>query len=367
MGKSKRSINPKSSVSIPTQLRDLILQDIASEVYKPGERLDSERGLAERFGVSRASVRETIGILIDSGVLARAVGRGTFVAEASTLTKSRQIVILISAEILDFTAGYGLVLRGAENACSKSGDTLILRVIGNEPFEINLQQDAHADGAIIIGGVRKDVAQRYRDLQVPIALVDLLERQESSETEAVRIDYASGTVLAMDRLQELGHTRIAFIGFSGSLKYELYWQSMERLGLRYDPGCVEFLHPLELEPGVLSGLRRMQTILTRGRRPTALLATNDFVALGALEALTMAGIRVPEDVSVIGYDDLKVASTPPLSTIRADLEEVGRMAVAALHRRMEGHLDEAPLVAPVQFIERGSSGPASGSGSAAGH
>jgi LacI family transcriptional regulator len=126
----------------------------------------------------------------------------------------------------------------------------------------------------------------------------------------------------------------------------------------YDPGCVEFLHPLDLEPGVLSGLRRMQTILARGRRPTAILATNDFVALGALEALTIAGLRVPHDVSLIGYDDLKVPTSPPLSTIRADLEEVGRMAVSALYRRIQGHLYDAPVVAPVQFIERGSSGPA---------
>jgi GntR family transcriptional regulator, arabinose operon transcriptional repressor len=358
MEKVKNTINPKSPVSIPAQLRELIMEDIAAQVYKPGERFDSERGLAERFGVSRASVRETISSLIDSGVLQRTAGRGTFVADPAVKWKPQQIVILISAEILHFTTGYGLVLRGAESACSKSGDTLILRVIGNEPFEINTEQDAQPDGVIIIGGVRKDVAQRYRDLHVPIAMVDLLERQETSEVEAVRIDYASGTEVAMERLHELGHTRIGFIGFSGSHKYELYWQSLERLGLSYDPGSVEFLHPLDLEPGVLSGLRRMQTILARGRRPTAILATNDFVALGALEALTIAGLQVPNDISVIGYDDLKVPTSPPLSTIRADLEEVGRMAVSALHRRIQGHLNDAPVVLPVQFIERGSSGPA---------
>lgn len=356
MQKVKSTINPKSPISIPAQLRELIMEDIASQVYKPGERFESERALAERFGVSRASVRETISSLIDSGVLQRTAGRGTFVTDPAVKWKPQQIVILISAEILHFATGYGLVLRGAESACSKSGDTLILRVIGNESFEIKPEQDAQPDGVIIVGGVRKDVAQRYRDLHVPIALVDLLEPQETSEVEAVRIDYASGTKVAMERLHELGHTRIGFIGFSGSHKYELYWQSLERLRLSYDPGCVEFLHPLDLEPGVLSGLRRMQTILARGRRPTAILATNDFVALGALEALTIGGLQVPNDISVIGYDDLKVPTSPPLSTIRADLEQVGRMAVSALHRRIQGHMNDAPVVLPVQFIERGSSG-----------
>jgi GntR family transcriptional regulator len=87
MEKVKNTINPKSSVSIPSQLRDLIMEDIAAQVYKPGERFDSERGLAERFGVSRASVRETIGILIDSGVLQRTAGRGTFVADPAAREK----------------------------------------------------------------------------------------------------------------------------------------------------------------------------------------------------------------------------------------------------------------------------------------
>jgi GntR family transcriptional regulator, arabinose operon transcriptional repressor len=361
MTKVRNTINSKSSVSIPAQLRELILEDIAAQAYKPGERFETERGLAERFGVSRASVRETIGSLIDSGMLVRTTGRGTFVADLATREKPQKIVILISAEILHFTSGYGLVMRGAESTCYKSGDTLILRVVGNEPFEINKRHDALPDGVIIIGGVRKDVAQRYRDLHVPIALVDLLERQETSEVEAVRIDYASGTTVALERLHDLGHRKIGFIGFSGSHKYELYWQSLERLGIEYYPGCVEFLHPLDLEPGVLSGLRRMQAILARGRRPTAVLATNDFVALGALEALTIAGLQVPKDVSIIGYDDLKASTSPLLSTICADLEAVGRMAVSALHRRIRGHLHDAPIVLPVQFIERGSSGAAQSS------
>src|SRR5580698_7002828 len=110
MQKLKNTINPKSPVSIPAQLRELIMEDIAAQVYKPGERFESERGLAERFGVSRASVRETI------------------VADPAVKWKPQQIVILISAEILHFTTGYGQVLRGAESACTKSGDTLILRV-----------------------------------------------------------------------------------------------------------------------------------------------------------------------------------------------------------------------------------------------
>jgi DNA-binding LacI/PurR family transcriptional regulator len=366
MESSSKTINPNSSISIPVQLRELVLEEIAAQVYKPGERFESERGLAERYGVSRASVRETISALIDAGVLQRAVGRGTFVADPASRSKPQQIVFLISAEILHFAeTGYGLILRGAESACRKFGDTLIFRVIGDETGVAHEEENTRPYGVIIVGGVRKDVAQRYRDLDVPVALVDLLEHKDSSEIEMVRIDYAGGTKVALERLYELGHTRIGFIGFSGSHKYELYWQSLERMGLRYDPGCVEFLHPLDLEAAILSGLRRMQAILARGRRPTAVLATNDFVARGVSEALMIAGMRIPEDVSVVGYDDLKVSATTAISTIWADLEQVGQSAVEALRRRIQGHLTDPPVVLPVRFIERGSTGPAPQEGQSA--
>lgn len=359
MGKTQRKVNQQSSVSIHSQLRNLLLEEIAQQVYKPGERLDSERGLAERFGVSRTSIRETISGLIEQGLLQRLPGRGTFLAERNTHPKPLRIIFLISTEIFQFVeTGYGLILRGAESACSKSGHTLIFRAIGNEPIDTRDENDQPPDGIVIVGGVRKDVAQRYRELQVPIAMVDLLEHEGYSELENVRIDYAHGTEIALRRLHALGHTRIGFIGFSGSKKYVLYWESLEILGIDYDPRLVEFLHPLDLEPGVLSGFRKMQAILARGRRPTAILATNDLVARGSLEALLMAGLHVPEDVSVIGYDDLKVTTSPSLSTIWADLEQVGQLAIAALERKIQGHLIDPPVLESVKFIERGSSGPA---------
>jgi LacI family transcriptional regulator len=101
----------------------------------------------------------------------------------------------------------------------------------------------------------------------------------------------------------------------------------------------------------------MQKIIARAHLPTALIATNDYVARGAIEALDTVGIRVPEHVSIVGYDDLGISVSPPLTTIRADLEEVGRLAMEVLRRRIEGSPNSGPITVPVDLIERGSSAP----------
>jgi len=161
--------------------------------------------------------------------------------------------------------------------------------------------------------------------------------------------------LAVERLRQLGHELIGFIGFAGSEKYEAYWQSLEKLGLNYEPRQVELLHPVDLDPGILAGFRAMQKIIARDHLPTALLATNDYVARGAIEALDTAGFRVPEHVSIVGYDDLGISVSPPLTTIRADLEEVGRLAMEVLRRRIQGNPDSGPVIVPTDLVERGSS------------
>jgi len=85
------------------------------------------------------------------------------------------------------------------------------------------------------------------------------------------------------------------------------------------------------------------------------LVTNDYVARGVMEALAMASIPVPQQISVVGYDDLGVKTTPPMTTIRVDLDEVGRLALEALYRRIEGmQVKAGQTIVPVELVVRGS-------------
>jgi LacI family transcriptional regulator len=190
-------------------------------------------------------------------------------------------------------------------------------------------------------------------------LVDILLNDEAPDFPSVTIDYKKGAAMAVNYLYECGHRRIGYIGFSGSQKYEGYWSTLEELGLPYDPRQVEFLQLLDLQPGILTGFHAMQRIISRKHLPSASIVTNDFVAIGALEALGMAGIKVPEQMSVIGFDDLGLKPSPPLTTIRVDLTRVGEQAAERLFRQIEGNSEslETTLI-PVELTIRGTTAPA---------
>ena len=351
-----KAISQDNPLSIPVQLREILIREIREKKFRSGKRFPSERELAERFEVSRASVRETISELIATGILFRTVGRGTFVANEPPRNSGHQVAFLINEDIFSFAeTGYGRILRGVEDACRRFGEVLIFKSIGTEAGQLFSKESPKVDGIVIVGGLRQPLLEQLRSAQIPVVLVDLLIRTKSDDIETVNIDYGGGTKRAMERLFELGHRRIGFIGFPGSDKYDSYWQSSIALGLQYDPRVVEFLHSVDLEPGVLAGFRAMQKIMHRGEVPTAILATNDYVARGAMEALQTAGITVPSQVSIVGYDDFGLSTSPSLTTIRADLDEVGRLAMEALRRRIRGEENGGPIIVPVEFVERSSS------------
>jgi DNA-binding LacI/PurR family transcriptional regulator len=355
-----RMIRPDSPAPIRQQLRQILLHEITSGVFTAGGRIPSERELAARYRISRASVRETITELINAGVLFRTVGRGTFVAgparPAQPQTPTRDIAFLINEEIFHFVqTGYSEILRGVEEACRERGDRLIFQSVGISISADGLLPEGSAKpyGCIVAGGLKRYQLQRLRQLDVPFVLVDLLIRATEEDIISVKIDYAGGTRLALEHLYNLGHRQIGFIGFAGSEKYTAFWQTLETLGLRYDPRWVEFLEAGDLEPGMLAGFHAMQALLARSCPPTALLATNDYVARGVMEALGMARLKIPERISIVGYDDLGVHVSPPLTTIRTDLNRVGRLATEALYRRIEGApVDSLQTLVQVDLIVR---------------
>jgi LacI family transcriptional regulator len=202
--------------------------------------------------------------------------------------------------------------------------------------------------------LRKKSLERILDWGVPVVLTDLIV---DGDTSAVGPDYASGTRQALEHLVELAHRDVGFVGFPNSEKYQTFWQKLEQLELRYNPHWVQFLQLPDVEPGILAGYHAMQAMLEGGSLPTALLATNDLVAMGIIEALRLAGIDVPAQVSVIGYDDLGRDGNPPLTTIRSHPEEVGRIAAKMLMEELDGGPSRSRVAVPTELVVRGSTAP----------
>lgn len=175
----------------------------------------------------------------------------------------------------------------------------------------------------------------------------------------LRIDYASGIKQIVEHLHGLGHRHIAFVAGRPKLKsniarLEAYETSMQNLGMQ--PGPV-FHGDLRYEGGLAAGLQ----IAKSSPRPTAVMAVNDLTAVGVIKGLQKGGSRVPQDISVTGFDNTRLAeySNPSLTTVDIHRDMLGQMAADALHElscSATPQGKEYPI--PAELIIRDSSGPA---------
>lgn len=354
-------LQARTAQALPVQLRAVLRQEIDSGLYGDSGKLPSERALAERFGVSRTSVRESLDGLVKDGVLTRVVGKGTFVASASDVMDiapaqaPASVAFLIGENIFHFVQpGYSRVLLGAEQMCRQLGHPLVFHSVGeDENFEESWERNRAVGigGYLVAGGLRKKTLDLLLNRDIPVVLTDLIVQDENAS--AVGPDYGSGTRQALEHLAGLGHRQIGFIGFPNSEKYRAYWQTLDALDVTYRPQFVHFLHLPDVPPGILAGFQAMQAIIHSGNVPTAIVVTNDLVGVGVMEALKLAGISVPDDVSIVGYDDLGAGTAPPLTTIRSFPEEVGRVAARILLANISGDATEQRIAIPTELVIRG--------------
>jgi LacI family transcriptional regulator len=298
--------------------------------------------------------------------LFRSLGKGTFVASERTSSghpadpleaRSATIAFVISESIFHFVqAGVDRILLGVRKACQERGHRLLFHSVSDSDGE---ELEAGIDGCIVVGGAPRRLLDRVRTTGTPLVLVDLLVMDDTASS--IGFDYAGGMREAVNYLAGLGHREIGFIGFPNSEKYITYWRSLETLHLAYRPEFVEFLQLPDLQPSILSGYRTMQKLLAEARLPTALIATNDLVAYGVLEALAVAGVSVPDRISVLGFDDLTQDTSPPLTTIRTNSAEVGRLAVQSLSDQIQGgNATQGRIVVPTELVIRRSTTPPPG-------
>jgi LacI family transcriptional regulator len=154
----------------------------------------------------------------------------------------------------------------------------------------------------------------------------------SQGASSLKVDYLSGMRQVVDHLHQLGHKRIAYVGGQPALKnilsrHDAYLASMKALGL--EPGPV-LIGNQRFDGGYTAG----QSILKMSPRPTAAVAVNDLTAAGLISALTQGGLRVPEDISVTGFDNTYLAAyfVPRLTTVDMHPDLLGRLAADALHQ-----------------------------------
>jgi DNA-binding LacI/PurR family transcriptional regulator len=187
--------------------------------------------------------------------------------------------------------------------------------------------------------------------------------QKNENVTNIVLDHRRAAELGLRHLKELGHERIAFLrGQPQSSDSASRWEAIQEVAHEFDiqlrPELVLQLEGMDSTPEL--GYPYGKALITRGIPFTALFAYNDISAVGAMRAFQEAGLRVPQDISVVGFDDISIASfsIPPLTTVRQPLERMGQIAAQTLLDRIE---DRTPFVSEIavepELISRRSTGP----------
>jgi DNA-binding LacI/PurR family transcriptional regulator len=198
------------------------------------------------------------------------------------------------------------------------------------------------------------------DHPLPLPTVAIPGHRRLKGVTNIVLDHRRGAWLALNHLVELGHTEIAFMkGAKVSPDSEDRWKSIgevaEELGIRMRPELVVQIEGDDATPQL--GYPFAKALLARKRPFTALFAYNDISAIGSIRAFQEAGLRVPEDISVVGFDDIRIAvhNNPSLTTVRQPLQQMGEIAARTLLNRIEGREDFLPEIAiEPEFVVRNS-------------
>jgi LacI family transcriptional regulator len=331
-GASVRDIAAEAGVSIATVSR--VLNERGN--VAPGTR-DVVRRAVDRLAGRAAGTRPA----------GRQASGAVFLRCPYVLTDYFGLIVSSVAETLELH-GRQLVLNAGEAAQAVDALTELPRRPG-------------ISGAILI--LPPEAGERVialRDRGLPLVVVDP-RTPLPADIVAVSAAHFAGARRLAAHLLELGHRRIGVIGgpeewMASDARLAGHAAALVDVGLLPPPDLRRAVHPTTED-----GYRAAGQLLDLADRPTALVGFNDKIAVGALQAAAERGLRVPEDLSVAGFDDVDLsrATRPTLTTVRQPLEEMGRMAVTLLIRLLERHrLDALHVELATELVVRDSTGPA---------
>lgn len=215
--------------------------------------------------------------------------------------------------------GYEIMI-GSTNYDPKTMEVCVRRMI-----------ERKVDGvAVMTFGIEQAMLDRFAALKVPLVYVDKAPKRPANDV--LTVDYRAGIFEGVQHLAVLGHRQIAFISgpqrlFSARARQAAFLDSLHAIGISADPNfIVESDHTLE------GGRDAMCRMLALAELPTAIMCSNDMTAIGVQHALFSARLKVPDDISLIGFDDIHLAeyTIPPLTTVRMSCKDLAQRAVRSL-------------------------------------
>lgn len=268
-------------------------------------------------------------------------------ARSLKMNRTKTIGMLVTTSTNPF---FGEVVKGVERSCYHQGYNLILcNTEGDNQrmkASINTLLQKRVDGLLLmcstLEGERLDVFDRYPD--IPIVVMDWGPILFASDK--IQDNSLQGGYMAAKHLIECGHKEIGcitgpLIRHQAQMRYEGYKRALAEAGIAMNPDWI-----VESDFECEGGYQAFEKLYQRGKLPSALFVSNDMMAMGVIQAASQRGLRVPDDLSLIGYDDVHIAKfmTPALTTIHQPKYRLGKAAVDTLLYRLENPDTTAQVV-----------------------
>ncbi|WP_114974873.1 substrate-binding domain-containing protein [Vibrio cholerae] len=268
-------------------------------------------------------------------------------ARSLKMNRTKTIGMLVTTSTNPF---FGEVVKGVERSCYHQGYNLILcNTEGDNQrmkASINTLLQKRVDGLLLmcstLEGERLDVFDRYPD--IPIVVMDWGPILFASDK--IQDNSLQGGYMAAKHLIECGHKEIGcitgpLIRHQAQMRYEGYKRALAEAGVAINPDWI-----VESDFECEGGYQAFEKLYQRGKLPSALFVSNDMMAMGVIQAASQRGFRVPDDLSLIGYDDVHIAKfmTPALTTIHQPKYRLGKAAIDTLLYRLENPDTTAQVV-----------------------
>lgn len=346
-------------------LKKNLIRQIEAGRLKRGDCILSEKRLVQRYGISNKSVRKAIKELVEEGYMLAIRGKGVFVVEdykKKNAVNADTIGVVVSDLAVSF---HTEIVRGIEHEAERNGCQIILGNNDNnaKKEEMYLRRfiGQGLNGIIVVTGKNSIRNKYFREIGKDIKLVIVDTFIEDREDDYVTTDDEHGSYEAVKYLISLGHRRIADL--TGPLevstaynRHKGYKMALVETGTEIDEGLIR---PTDFsEEGGYDGMKR---ILESGKDVTACVAVNDMVAWGAMRAIEEKALKIPEDISIIGFGDLRLnnSSSLPrsLTTVNQQPYEMGKEAAKLVIGRLRGEnggRNTRKIVLPTRLIIRAS-------------
>lgn len=292
--------------------------------------------------------------------IAQEMGYSPSAIARGLVTKRTQTLGLVVTTIADpFVAE---VVQGIEERALDEGYSIILCQSQSDPDReiaaVEILREKRVDAIIVTASrVGSLYLPRLEELSVPVVLIN--NQQEGRYVYSVGTDNVQGGQLAARYLLELGHTRLGYItgpewAAQSKLRLEGARQALRAQGLDFDPALIA-----QGDGRCEGGQEAMAQLLRHTAPPTAVFCYNDLTAIGAMGAVQHSGRRVPDDISIIGYDDIAYTSyvAPPLTTVRQRKYEMGYQATEMALALLDGGEAVENVLVPGELVLRESCAP----------